>query len=457
MAKEQKQTIIEGALVDLKAIKSTLEANTKEILRSVMKEEINGYVKESLNEADFEEEDIEDDEEGTSEESPIEGDDEALEADTEELENGTEDLEGDVEDLEADTLGDDSTDMDALGMDDDMDDLDLTGASDEEVIAIYKKLSGEDEIEVVSDNEIKLNIQEPGEYIVKLGEKEQAVGLDLDNDLDLEDELGTGDELGLENDSDEESYEDDLETENVYYEIELPTKNVVKETKDIESTKAPVKPNAKGDVKNTEGGFDEKKKFANAYGKGSKAEISESEDDEETEKEPIEEAIPVGTAEGHRLPGKAKIGQPKGAGADIKEAVVTKYNTLITESKQLKKQNEEFRNVLHAFRKQLDETVVFNANLSYVVKLFTEHTTNKEEKNLIIKRFDDSATTLKESKQLYKTIVNELSSKKSIAESVEGKLDKTLTSGQKTLTESTVYADKGNQRIIELMRINKQD
>jgi hypothetical protein len=44
---------------------------------------------------------------------------------------------------------------------------DMTGASDDDVIAIYKKLSGDDEIEIVGD-ELRLNITEPGEYVVKL-------------------------------------------------------------------------------------------------------------------------------------------------------------------------------------------------------------------------------------------------------------------------------------------------
>jgi hypothetical protein len=37
------------------------------------------------------------------------------------------------------------------------DEMDMTAASDDDVIAIYKKLSGEDEIEIVGDH-IHLNI-----------------------------------------------------------------------------------------------------------------------------------------------------------------------------------------------------------------------------------------------------------------------------------------------------------
>ena len=43
-----KKSIIEEALLDISNIQNALNANTKEILRSVAKEEINGVVKESL-------------------------------------------------------------------------------------------------------------------------------------------------------------------------------------------------------------------------------------------------------------------------------------------------------------------------------------------------------------------------------------------------------------------------
>jgi len=62
---------------------------------------------------------------------------------------------------------------------------------------------------------------------------------------------------------------------------------------------------------------------------------------------------------------------------------------------------------------------VFNSNLTYVTRLFMEHSTTKGEKQSIIKRFDEEVTNLKESKKLYKTIANELASRKPIAESVE--------------------------------------
>ena len=68
---------------------------------------------------------------------------------------------------------------------------------------------------------------------------------------------------------------------------------------------------------------------------------------------------------------------------------------------------------------------MFNSNLTYITRLFTEHSTTKAEKQSILKRFDQ-ATNLVESKKLYKVISNELETRKPITESLENKLIKEL-------------------------------
>ena len=83
-----------------------------------------------------------------------------------------------------------------------------------------------------------------------------------------------------------------------------------------------------------------------------------------------------------------------------------KYNSLLTEAKKLQSENQEFRKALKTFRNQLVETVVFNSNLTYVTRLFMEHSTTKAEKQNIIKRFDEQVSNLVESKKLYTTIAN---------------------------------------------------
>ena len=70
----------------------------------------------------------------------------------------------------------------------------------------------------------------------------------------------------------------------------------------------------------------------------------------------------------------------------------------------------------------------------------------------ILKRFDN-AETIKESKNIYKTIKTELDNKKPINESVENKVNKTVKSyGATNLNESTAYVDPQITAIKDLMR-----
>lgn len=155
----EKKTILEEALLDIKNIQSALNANTKEILRSVAKEEIDSVVKEEIQkESAYEEEDLDADK-GTTEPT---GTEETPAPEEKPSPEATNDIEGSTEvaPVTEPAVG---TDAEVAPVGDEMD---MTAASDDDVIAIYKKLSGEDEIEIVGD-EIHLNITEPGEYVVK--------------------------------------------------------------------------------------------------------------------------------------------------------------------------------------------------------------------------------------------------------------------------------------------------
>jgi hypothetical protein len=399
----EKKSILEEALLDIKNIQSALNANTKEILRSVAKEEIDSVVKESLmkNEADYEEEDLE-----STDDAVKLGD----EADMDTVELGGEESEDELGDIEgseevapemAPEIGMDSDELGGV--------YDMTkGASDDDVFAIYKKLSGEDEIEIVGD-EIHLNITEPGEYIVKKG----ALGdsMEAEEELDLED-------------SEEESEEEG----EMNYEIEMGNEEE-EESEEEES------------------------------------EEEESEEEESEEEEELEEVAKVGgkvkyvggSKTNEKLKDDSFIHEATKARQIVSETT-KKYNTLLTEAKKLQTENEEFRKALKTFRNQLVETVVFNSNLTYVTRLFMEHSTTKAEKQNIIKRFDVEVSNLVESKKLYKTIANELESRKPIAESVNNKIIKeAATSTSKQLNESTAYVDPSTKRILDLInRVEKK-
>jgi hypothetical protein len=412
-----KKSILEEALLDINHIKNALNANTKEILRSVAKEEINGVVKESLEEEAYEEEDLGGPMDDMGAPSEEEGDIEV---------GGFEDEEG----LE-----------DEMGMDDieSSDELDMTGASDDEVIAIYKKMSGDDEIEIVGD-ELRLNISEPGEYVVKLNGADNMGGEDEEDELELEpaDDMLDGDEEDLDidiEDTDEEGDEEDFD-----YEIEMGDEDESEEDEESDEFEA-------GEEEEEEESDEE-----------------ESEEDEEELEESLGYTRGYAGRQGARKSGAAHLPKPKAE--SVNETVMAKklvsetakrYNSLLTEATKLKAENVEFRKALKEFRTKLVETVVFNSNLTYVTKLFMEHSTTKGEKDSILKRFDD-VTSLKESKKLYRTIANELEDRKPISESLENKIIKEATSGvSKQIVENTAYVDPSTKRIMDLIsRVEKR-
>ena len=154
-----------------------------------------------------------------------------------------------------------------------------------------------------------------------------------------------------------------------------------------------------------------------------------------------------GSKKESRRPRKANLGESR---------IRKSYNLLKEEVDSLKIKNKEYRNALVTFREKLNEVSVFNSNLAYVTRLFTEHSTTKQEKINILKRFDN-VQTLKESKGLYKVIREEFSQEvkvksKTISEAVERKITKSSTSGSGgKLLESKVYENPQFTRMKDLM------
>jgi hypothetical protein len=385
---DKKKSVIEEATLQYEKIEQVMNANSKLILRSLMAEEIENFVNGSMSEAEFEEDEIEDDSEGTKageEEMPeIESSEEEKEETEEMPEDSLEiDMGADEEEMPEDSLeidmGADEEEMPEISTDVEMgtepefssdcemspsiDTIDMVGASDEDVISVYKKLSAEDEIEVVSDNEVVITDPKSGsEYTVEFDtEKEEYDESVMDTKI-----------------MPEMSTEDDL------YEVSM----------DDELTK----------------GIEEKE------------EVTETAKKQKGTKNPA-----------------------------MKESVsIERYNTIV-------KENKEFKKILADFKTKLVETVIFNSNLTYVTKLFMEHSTTQSEKQNILKRFDNDVHSLNESQKLFKTIKNELATKSNISESVDSKLNKIVTNGSSKLNESTItkpkgYADESTKRIIDLFK-----
>ena len=123
------------------------------------------------------------------------------------------------------------------------------------------------------------------------------------------------------------------------------------------------------------------------------------------------------------------------------------------EVEKLKKQNSEYKKALVLFKDKLNEVAVFNSNLAYATRLFTEHSTTKQEKINILRRFDGTET-IKESKTLYKVIKDELSNKNEsqvVKESVEVRINRTPSTGAVNLIESKTYENPQFLRMKDIM------
>tara|TARA_R110001592_G_scaffold28739_4_gene105044 strand:+ start:1824 stop:3161 length:1338 start_codon:yes stop_codon:yes gene_type:complete len=442
---EKKKSIIEESLLEFKTIEDALKANTKEILASTMKEEIEKVVRESLEEQAIEDNEAEDQdvdmemsvdaEEAEETEDGLEdleldmadADAEAEEMDDDEdaeLELPMDDMEGEEPEMELGdaegmlaSLGDMEMDMDGEEpeMDMDMEDeLDLTMASDDEVLKVFKKMGDEDEIEVVKDEEgISLKDNQTGaEYYIK------------ESDELNEDEMCEG--AGC-----SEMSEEEMEEETIY-EVEL-------------------------DEEMYEAYMDESKEMEEGE------EISEEEVAEGDEMKEEEEPIEEDKMQRHQKSGKQRYSGAKAGSDQLGESRKSRrpsnvrkesYEKLLKEYDELKSKNGEYKEALKVFKTKINEVALFNQNLAHVTKLFTEHSTTKKEKMAILGRFDE-IETIKESKSLYKNIAGELTEKAPITESVDKKVNKTIDSSKSNLNESTAYVDPQINKIKDLMsRIN---
>jgi len=394
------KSILEQALLQVNTLEEAVKQNAKGILSSVMKQELNELLKESEEEEEevaAEEEAMNPEEEESKDmsEQPAsdeEEEDDAEEADDEEMpsinDEPAKEVDGEFPGMGAMPAADEPAD-------DDM--LDMTGASDEEVLKVFKAMSDEDGIVVKKDgNNIELK-DEDDEYIIKLDESEE----EEEGEVSEEEEIEIPEDWN-EEESMEEVAEEEEASEETVYEIEL-----------------------------------------------------DDEDMEDSEKESEmaeEDAMEVEATEAARTKWN-KHGDKGGSDrAGLKSKKVFAAGAINEEVENLKKQNSEYKKALVLFKEKLNEVAVFNANLAYATRLFTEHSTTKQEKLNILKRFD-SISTINESKNLYNSIKAELETKKPVTESVVEKIATTpsSSSSQEMLAESKAYENPQFRRMKDLM------
>jgi hypothetical protein len=179
-------------------------------------------------------------------------------------------------------------------------------------------------------------------------------------------------------------------------------------------------------------------------------EIELDEEEEEVEESSHEEEMEEAARTKSNVHGN-KGGQDR-AGLDSKTKYKAGSGAINEDVEKLKKQNGEYKKALVLFKEKLNEVAVFNANLAYSTRLFTEHSTTKQEKLNILKRFD-GINNMNESKALFNTIKNELDRKSPITETVANKISNTPTtsSSKEMLAESKAYENPQFKRMKDLM------
>ena len=439
-----KKSVVEDALFQIRSLEEALKENAKGILSSTMKNEISSLVKESLREQ--EEIDVEDEEEVVEPEGQVD--------DVEDVDLGPEPMAMD-DDMEDD-------EMEGMGMEDD-DAIDMTGADMSDVIKVFKSMDDEDGVIVKRDASNNITLSDSGtgaDYFIQLSEQYQDEYEDEDEDLTLDETLYEieMDDFGMSDDMDDE----EMDFEEMDFE-ERPRRMSRRHHEEMDDedmdhvmeSKFKAKGVGMGSPKFKYGQVMDYKTTKQKEGKkmintGSAKKFSYKDGENlDGEYRPIKKRRET-TEASRTLGAGTKFGRkglpkPKAAPQHISE----------TEVELLKSKNEEYRKALNLFRTKLNEVAIFNSNLAYATRLFTEHSTTKQEKINILRRFDN-VETLKESKSLYKSLKDEFSSEKtkenSINESFEKSVTKTPVSGSAVnLIESKTYENPQFLRMKDLM------
>jgi len=493
MSTEKTGSIVEQTLLQIKAVENAISENAKGILASTMKQEISELVRESLVDSKQTKKPLNEQEEPEMEEPVV------ATADDEE-EEAVIDVEDEGGEPESEyVFGMDSEDGEEEGDNEmEMPPLDMTSASPDEVLKVFKAMGDEDGIIVKKDDDYIHLIDDEDEYLIQTGDMDDNTEepmLDLEESVIYEIEMEEGDYHMEEQEFEEGDYhmeemymeegdymvdldnvqfgQDDfsnVEEESIYEIDEEDLHSVVEAFKAVGMGMGKVGTGmAKTSVNNK--GFKEDQPQGTkgvGMGKASKFKypkikhgVTETETEEAFEGWEMEEdvdLVDIEATEGMMEPETTEASRTMTYRRRAERDRVAAPSQLRKESVEreldlIKEKNEEYKKALNFFRSKLNEVAVFNSNLAYATRLFTEHSTTKQEKINILRRFDN-VESIKESKTLYKSIKNELDGKggEMVTESVQTKVNRTPANGSSTnLIESKTYENPQFMRMRDLM------
>jgi len=500
MDKNIRSKVVKESLLDYNTLAKSLEENSQSAIKSLLGEAVRDTYAKLLSEdddKDYEEEEVDDtssDIESNDAESvdaatdDVEAADTSMDQSSEEGEaidgavddaavEGGDDVAAEVEeptDLEGGDEGDEWAEFDKYKVSDD--EYDFSNAEDDEIVKVYKLMKNDDQILINQEDNGNVSIQDNetgAEYLISLGGNNSSV------DDTMEDE-GADDFGGEENNFDdgmnestEKMFELVLEynsnvgyTDNYQKKDVMTTPGMSEPGKNVNDWDAGV---PKGSEKPWSGYPSKKNKADKPFNDGKGKQVEESVDECGGEgaptDAPMEEATNVGgfvqqnsTSKSHvptsngrnarsmskggkRVKGTATPRYSGGESDSVSEATLSKINKTL-------KENKELTATLTTVMAKLKEAAVVNHNLAQIVKLVTENTTSKDEKQEIINRFKNEAKTIEQSKNLYESLSRDLkkNNKMNITE------DKSLTvESSKKINETTIYQSQDLLDSLDLM------
>lgn len=454
--KEIRSNFVKESLLDYESLANTLKENTSQAVRDLLDEAVRETYNQILSEEDENDYDIEEVDDTT--EDTIKGSEEVEETEKKEdseTEESEETVEDDVEiNTNSETENSDENEwaeFEKYKVSDD--EYDFSEANDDEIVKVYKLLKDEDQFHVNVDKDTKqveLKDNETGaEYLLDLSSFGSSKS-EQENDVDFGEEANS--ELENENNMNESRFFEIVLNEydsHVGYTDNYQNKDVM--TND--GVKEPGK-----NVNDWDAGVP---KTTNKPWVG-KSKTEPFTEEEMVEEEPMEEGTNVGGYVQQNSTSKSHVPNSNGrkarnssvAGVKTKSTSEPRYAATTNESKMMAKvekilkENEQLKGALNKFKTVLEEAAVTNVNLGQIIKLISENSTTKEEKQEIITRFGKEAKTVEQSKALYETITRELKKNNTMNINEEKQF---TTNSSKMINETQIYKSKDIMESLDLM------
>lgn len=452
------------------------EEGTRDLVEEALRQGIRDILTEDEDsDDDFDVEEVNDDEEQDVPDGTEDG--ETEDGDGEE-EEGTEDADIDAGDgAEDDAVEDDAVEPDAdptsepadnaddegdteiwSSFDDFKQDdgsYDFSGADTGEFLKVFKLMNDDDNIVVdkTPNGDTKIRDNETGaEYIITSDPEETETPEDTDL-ADIDSEPG-GDPAEFEegackNGKPINEYDSNVGYTDDYQKKDAMTTDGVNEPADKKSTNSWDKGVPTGTQKPWAGKGDNKP-FDQKVSEGKDCDGQECEDDV-VEEGPARTSTKLSRKVKSASNGDSQAGRPKRSPNSV-NGVLTKEQSesILSKAKTIQKENKQLRALLGRFREALNEAVMTNYNLGKVVRLVTECTTTRDEKEEIVKRFSKEAKTQKESDRLYESYKAQLTKGGSAPKKLDENI--TATASAENLAEQVAYRDPAIESIRDLMR-----